>query len=106
MSDFGIARRWRAVATHEGETAYVRYFDGTLRAHLAALAGFRGALILTTPRGAQTQIEVITQWASMDAVRGFAGDAPSAAVVEPEARALLVSWDDQVEHAPIALAIR
>jgi hypothetical protein len=42
----------------------------------------------------------------MDAVRGFAGERAETAVVEPEARALLVSWDDQVEHVPIALDTR
>ncbi|HEY3802537.1 MAG TPA: hypothetical protein VGL61_08005 [Kofleriaceae bacterium] len=105
-----IARRWRAVATPEGAAAYVRYFDGTLRAQLAALPGFRGALILVASANTQSRpearIEVITQWSSMDAVRGFAGERAETAVVEPEARALLVSWDDQVEHVPIALDTR
>ncbi|HEY1811892.1 MAG TPA: hypothetical protein VGG74_06015 [Kofleriaceae bacterium] len=101
-----IARRWRAVATPDGAAAYVRYFDGTLRAQLAALPGFRGALILVAEARAQARIEVITQWSSMDAVHRFAGERAETAVVEPEARALLVSWDEQVEHVPIALDTR
>lgn len=98
----GIARTWRALATRQGADAYVRYFDQTLRPELAALAGYRGAVVLRQD-GDQTRIVVITRWASLDAVRAFAGDAVMRAVVEPEARALLLSFDDSVEHFEVVL---
>lgn len=37
-------------------------------------------------------------WESMDAIRRFAGDEPERAVVEPEARAVLKTYDDFVSH--------
>jgi hypothetical protein len=40
----------------------------------------------------------MTEWASMNAVRAFAGDKPDQAVVEPAARAVLTTFDDHVEH--------
>jgi hypothetical protein len=44
------------------------------------------------------EITVLTLWASMDAVRAFAGADASVAVVEPEARAALNGFDTYVTH--------
>jgi hypothetical protein len=41
---------------------------------------------------------VLTRWASMDAIRAFAGDDVGRAVVEPDAIAALVSFDRTVRH--------
>lgn len=49
------------------------------------------------------EIAVETRWESMDAVRGFAGEAVERAVVEPEARAFLRAFDEQVTHAEVAV---
>jgi hypothetical protein len=46
----------------------------------------------------EVEVVVETAWDSMDAVRGFAGDTPEVAVVEPEARAVLSRWDAHVTH--------
>jgi hypothetical protein len=40
----------------------------------------------------------ITFFASLDAVRGFAGDYYEQAVVEDAARHVLSGWDGQVSH--------
>jgi heme-degrading monooxygenase HmoA len=41
---------------------------------------------------------VLTQWQSMDAIRGFAGTEVDKAVVEPGAAAALVEFDERVRH--------
>ncbi len=41
---------------------------------------------------------MLTRWASIEAVRAFAGDAIASAVVEPEAAAALVRFDQSVQH--------
>jgi hypothetical protein len=41
---------------------------------------------------------VLTKWASMDAVRSFAGDDVERSVVEPEAVAVLTSFDPTARH--------
>jgi hypothetical protein len=46
---------------------------------------------------------VLTAWESMEAVRGFAGDDPERAVVEPEARAVLSDFDESVRHYELVL---
>jgi hypothetical protein len=40
----------------------------------------------------------------MQAIRAFAGDQPSQAVVEPEAQAALVRFDSQVSHFDVLAA--
>lgn len=99
----GVARIWRALATRDGADAYVRYFDRTLRPQLAALRGYCGAVVLLGEEREETRIVVITRWSSLEAIRAFAGDSLTSAVVEPEARALLTSVDETVEHFEIAL---
>ena len=47
----------------------------------------------------------MTLWDSIDSVKGFAGENPEIAVVEPEARAVLSNFDSFVRHYQIANAI-
>jgi hypothetical protein len=54
--------------------------------------------VLRRADGGRVEFLVMTLWDSMDAVRRFAGDNPEAAVVEPEARAVLSEYDNFVRH--------
>jgi heme-degrading monooxygenase HmoA len=103
-----IARRWTARATAEGAQAYVAFFRRVLVPQLDGIDGHRGALVTTMARepgagGAIVDITVLTFWESMDAIARFAGAAPERAVLEPEARAVLQSFDDRVSHEEVAL---
>lgn len=98
-----IARSWSARATPEGAKRYVAFFETTLVPQLEQIEGHRGALVMTEAREGGVEIRVLTFWASMAAVARFAGEAPGRAVVEPEARALLSSFDDEVRHHEVAL---
>ncbi len=100
-----IARSWSARATPGGARAYVDYFRATLAPALARLPGYLGASILEGSRGDLVELLVITRWRSLDAIRGFAGDDHELAVVEPEARAVLVSFDERVQHRTIVLDV-
>jgi heme-degrading monooxygenase HmoA len=92
-----ILRRWTARATAEKADRYVQFFDRVLRPELGALPGFLSATVSTHASShVEVTITVVTRWASMAAVRGFAPD--DRAVVEDEARALLTSFDDRVVH--------
>jgi mannose-6-phosphate isomerase-like protein (cupin superfamily) len=95
-----IARRWRGWAEDRpGADAYEAHFERAVRPRLAATDGFLGAT-LERVEGAdgRTEIVVVTRWESMDAIRAFAGDDVDAAVVEPDARAVLAEFDTQVRH--------
>ena len=96
-----IARRWSARATRDNAPRYARYFRQTLTPHLRELPGYRGATLLERDAADAIEIQVITWWESMAAIRAFAGDDLSTAVVSDEARALLLHGDAHVDHAEV-----
>jgi len=99
-----IARRWRALADSSAQAdAYVAHFEGTVRPGLEGTDGFLDATLERVQHdGGQTEVVVITRWASMDAIRAFAGDDVDVAVVEAEARAVLSDFDAHVRHIELA----
>jgi heme-degrading monooxygenase HmoA len=98
-----IARTWSARATAAGASRYVDYFRAHVLPELAAIAGYKGANVLTRERSGDVEIVVITRWASMDAVRAFAGDAVDTAVVHDRAAALLTAYDPHVTHHTVVV---
>jgi len=80
---------------------YVEHFRGNVLPQLRSIAGFRGALLSRGDRDGEVEFFVQTQWDSMDAVRAFAGDDPTRAMVEPEAVAVLSHFDRIVRHYEI-----
>src|SRR5688572_13318349 len=101
-----IARIFHARATVDNAAAYVRFFEATVAPALAGIDGHLGALVLTRDEGADVEIQVVTFWQSMDAVRRFAGEPPDCAVLEPEARALLREFDEHVAHHEVVVDTR
>jgi hypothetical protein len=92
-----FARAWSARATAEGAAAYRRHFETDLLPSLAAIPGQRGAILLARRSAAGEELEVLSFWESMAAMRAFAGTDVTTAVVAPEARAALVDYDRDVK---------
>ncbi len=93
-----VTRIWRATATADGAKKYRQHFEHNVMPELKALAGFRQAYLLTRERGGAVDIEVHTLWESLDAIRAFASPDVEAAVVEPQAQAVLKGYDRTVTH--------
>jgi mannose-6-phosphate isomerase-like protein (cupin superfamily) len=95
-----IARRWRGWASDRaGADAYASHFSGSVRPALEATDGFVDATVeRVEEEDGRVEIVVVTRWQSMDAIRSFAGEDIEAAVVEPEARAVLADFDERVRH--------
>ncbi len=93
-----IARLWRGQAKRALAHAYPEHFAQHVRPALAALSGHRGAWLLRRDSGEQVEFLTVTLWDSRDSIRAFAGDDIDVAVVEPEARAVLASFDDVALH--------
>jgi len=89
---------WRAQSTIEKADEYVRHATTKVVPALHAIEGHRGAYLLRRSAGDRVELVVLTLWESMDAVRKFAGPEPDRAVVEPDARGVLTSFDDFVTH--------
>src|SRR5712692_7638015 len=98
-----MVRSFSASATTANAAAYVDFFNHRLVPHLKRIDGHRGAMVLVRTTAHQAAIEVLTFWESMEAIRRFAGEAIDRAVIEPEARALFLSFDEQVRHYQMAL---
>jgi heme-degrading monooxygenase HmoA len=96
-----IVRTWSARATKAGADAYSAYFENTLLPELRRLAGFSGAFLLARDDGGLVELTAHTIWESLDAIRAFAGDEVTTAVVEPEALAVLQHSDATVVHRDV-----
>lgn len=98
-----ILRAFRATATIDGAHAYQRFFTETVLPELQAIDGFRGAYVVQRDREDLVEIQVLTLWESLEAIRRFAGDNLDTAVVEPGARAVLTDFDPIVSHHTVVV---
>lgn len=96
-----ILRMWRARSTVERADEYVQHATKKVFPSLHAIEGHRGAYLLRRTAGETVEFVVLTLWESMEAIRKFAGVKTDKAIVEPEARAVLTSFDDSVTHFDI-----
>ncbi|NNM74421.1 antibiotic biosynthesis monooxygenase [Enterovirga aerilata] len=96
-----ILRIWRARSIGAGVERYGRHFQDRVVPDLRGRPGFLGATLSRRSVGDATELMVETRWASLDAIRAFAGEAAEAAVVEPEAREVLIDYDERVAHYEI-----
>jgi heme-degrading monooxygenase HmoA len=103
-----IVRTWSATATGSGAEAYSRYFADTLLPELSKLAGFAGAYLLSRDlgKGGTVELTAHTFWESSEAIRAFAGDDITVAVVEPEAQAVLADFDRAATHRSVLVDAR
>jgi len=93
-----IVRSWRARASETNARSYIEHFQSNVLPDLRGIAGFRGALLLREDREDAVEFLVLTKWDSIQAIRTFAGDDVTRAIVEPEAAAVLLSFDATVQH--------
>jgi heme-degrading monooxygenase HmoA len=100
-----IARIWRGWAPQATADDYQRHFESDVSERLREIGGFRGARLLRQPDGEEVLFTSITFFASLDAVRGFAGEDYERAVVECSARQALRRWDDRVSHHEVAVEL-
>ncbi len=93
-----IARVWTSRAAKSNLEAYLKHFSKNVIPELKRCEGFESALVLTRDLDAEVEVVVNTFWKNMASIEGFAGSDLDAAVVAPEAAALLISYDKRVKH--------
>lgn len=99
-----IVRVWRGLAKPGRAEAYRAHLERRVFPQLAGLRGHRGAFLLAREAEGGTEVLAVTLWDSLSDVEAFAGGDPAQAVVEPEARALMAAFEEQVAHYEILLA--
>jgi heme-degrading monooxygenase HmoA len=100
-----IARMWRGWVRTEDRDAYAAYVERTGMSGYRGTAGNRGAHLLTRDLDdGRTEIVTVSFWASLDVVRGFAGEDVSQAVFYPEDDRYLVDRETTVTHFEVVEA--
>jgi len=99
-----IARIWRGAVARDDADEYAAYIGDTGLAEYEETPGNQGAWLLRRNDGDRTEFIAFTFWASMDAVRAFAGDDPERAVYYPKDDAFLVEREDTVKHYEVTTA--
>lgn len=102
-SSNGVLRMWKGRATAAKAADYALHASEKVFPQVQSLPGHRGAYLLRRSVGNTVEFLVMTLWASMDAVRGFAGPEPEKAVVEPAARAVLSDFDEIATHYEVVV---
>lgn len=101
-----IVRQWRAWADYAAADQYEQHFREQVLPELRAIDGFVRAQLLRRDNYGVIELVVQTTWRSVDAIRAFAGEQFTRAVVAPEARELLTRYDERCVHFELAAEIR
>jgi len=91
-------RIWRGCASSNRRDAYPEHFRRNVLPALRTIQRFLGATLQREERVGMIEYLVLTNWQDMDAIRAFASTDVSLAVVEPEAVAVLVTFDTTARH--------
>jgi heme-degrading monooxygenase HmoA len=96
-----ISRQWRGLAHASRASDYERHLREDTFPQLRRIPGFVDASILRRNLDPGVEFLVVTRWASMAAIREFAGNNAAGAVVPPEVRAMMIEYDKAVRHYEI-----
>jgi len=93
-----IARHWRGWTLLQDADAYERLLKETVLPGLKTIKGYRGGYVFRKDGTQEVEFVVVNLFASLEAVRRFAGENYSVAVFEPEAQRLLCKAEPQATH--------
>jgi ATP-dependent Clp protease ATP-binding subunit ClpA len=96
-----VLRQWRGVVAPGLADQYIQHLHRETLPSLSRLTGFIDATILRREVEDGTEFQVTTVWRSLDAIKVFAGDDVTTAVVPPAAATLMVRYDDRAVHYDI-----
>jgi heme-degrading monooxygenase HmoA len=99
-----IARIWRGVAASTKADAYRHHFITTVAPHLEEMEGHKGAYLLRRDVEGQVEFLAVTLWDSIETITQFTGPDPAVAIVEPEGRAALSTFDDFASHYEVSFS--
>ena len=99
-----IARLWHGWTTPENAGAYETLLRTKILPGIHRVEGYQGAYLMRRDVPEGVEFVTLTLFASMDAVRAFAGADHEVAVVPPEARKLLARFDQRSLHYDVVIA--
>ena len=93
-----ITRIWHGWTRQEDADRYEAMLRSEVLPGIHRVKGYNGAFLLRRESGAETEFVTITQFDDIDAVRGFAGEDYTRAVIAPGAEKLLTHYDKHSAH--------
>jgi heme-degrading monooxygenase HmoA len=96
-----ISRQWRGISKREFAGAYVEHLRSETFPAIRKLPGFVRSSILQRAVPEGVEFLIVTQWVSLESIRGFAGAHAETAVVPEKVRAMMVEFDPVVRHYEI-----
>ena len=93
-----VARQWRGVVKPGGADAYLMHLQHETVPSLRRIPGFAHVAVMRREVEDGTEFQVTTYWHSLDAIKAFAGEDVTRAVVPPAAQALMVRFDGRAIH--------
>lgn len=104
MSGKAIVRRWASTIRTDDRQAYTDYVNRTGVSDYQATDGNLGFQMLLRNLGdGTTEVVTISWWASIEAIRAFAGKDHERARYYPEDDRYLLAKPDTVEHAEVVI---
>ena len=98
MMSHRIARHWRGIAKTERADDYVTHLRTETFPQLSGIPGFIDARIWRRVVAEGVEFLIVTQWESLRAIQGFAGDEAERAVVPETVRRMMIAFDRTVRH--------
>ena len=95
-----ISRIWQGWTTPANADIYEALLKQEIFVGIAnrSIPGYKGIQLLRRSVGTEVEFITIMRFESLDAVRQFAGEDYEVAVVPPQARAMLVRFDERSQH--------
>jgi antibiotic biosynthesis monooxygenase (ABM) superfamily enzyme len=95
-----VIRIWRGWTTREQADTYEQLLRQEIIPGIEArdVPGFLGITLARRPLGAETEFVTLMRFASLDAVRSFAGDDYERAYVPDAARSVLERFEERSSH--------
>lgn len=101
-----IARHWRGWTELRNADAYELLLKEKVLPGLGSIEGYRGGYVLRSDGPEEAEFVVVNFFASLDAVKRFAGTDYTVAVFEPEARRLLSRVEPLARHYEVRAETR
>jgi heme-degrading monooxygenase HmoA len=99
-----VARHWTGWTLPKDADAYERLLREAVLPALRQIDGYHGGYVLRRADGDEVQFVVVNLFASLEAVKAFAGPDYETAVFEPEARRLLSRVEPKALHYDVRVA--
>ncbi|HEY7620002.1 MAG TPA: antibiotic biosynthesis monooxygenase [Solirubrobacteraceae bacterium] len=99
-----IMRTWRGAVRAEDAERYLEHQARTGIRDYRETPGNLGALVLRRPADVGVEVTTVSFWASMEAVKAFAGDEPEQAKFYPGDDELLAEKDLHADHFEVVSA--